>query len=686
MKQLILILLSFLIAFQVQAETIKVPLSYLLPDDRKPVLRGQWDKISFPLTVLDNQQAENIRIALTLEQSMNMRQATLLLHIGNKPLATVQFDSSQSQKQVIAELTPDHLVQYGNQLTISVNHLLPSTMAVSEQKIEASEATTEILTDKSYFELTYSPKPYDPNLSGFSKLIKSGQFHQHPIRLESASPGYSDASLSVASLLVQGWTLRSHSDKYKFSYFPLSTGSPVSKSDVRLIYGTQTQLLSIPSLPAQLLNEIQGPFLGIHHDVKQKSRVLIVSGRDENELLHAAQHFAAPNFELPAQTYTLVGHYQPIQKAKLISNHKYPIEHFTNQLQFGGTPLTIPLMIPANILVNKEETAQINLLLNHPHIKPGEAAMVVRINGEYANSTPLRTSYWRDSQHYRLTFPMNKLRPGLNTLNIELYGPAQKHHHKEGVSFHPFTASISPTSNVKLGAWVTYLPADKRQTMAKELLVIAAHNGSRSQLTINYPEPSTLSEIWQLISFISLKAREPMPGLLLTTNPTQSRPLNLSFTVGAYQQQATVNLNEEAGYLNQLRRYLLSKMSDADRPESPVNNDFVSPFFQFENNTYSHANSLNLFGQLSALDESGWSRISFNAQSNTEMKNKLDSYLNKDENAKNGAIRQAVPNYRDDIQLARAGFIYHPYLLPLLIFGLIIPLAIFIQRQLGKKS
>ncbi|WP_299017940.1 cellulose biosynthesis cyclic di-GMP-binding regulatory protein BcsB [uncultured Photobacterium sp.] len=683
--------MSFFWVCNAQAEAVKVPLSFLLPDGRTPILRGQWDKISFPLRILNNQQAEKIRISLALKQSKNILQTTLRLNLGDKPLATIQLEPSRTQKKIIAELTPEHLVQYGNQLILSANHRLPPTLNVTQKRVEASEAATEILLDQSFFELTYSEKPYNQTLSGFTQLIKSGQIHEHSIKLESALPGYSDTSLSIASLLVQGWTLRSCSDKYQFSYHPIHTYQENTTPNVRLIYGTQTQLQTNPTIPSQYLREIRGPFLALYRDKKQNSWLFIVSGRDESEVVNAAQHFATPGYELPKQAFTLVGSHQPQQKSKLTSNRRYPIGHFSTQQQFGDEPLTLPLLMPANILVNKEETAQLNLLLKHPKIIPGEAAMVVRINGDYANSTPLRASYWRDSQHYRLTFPMDKLQPGLNTLSIELYGPTQKISLTEKLRYQPFTASISPESNLKLGAWVTYLPSHKERVNAKELLVMATDNGRQSQLTLNYPEPSTLPEVWQLISHVSLNARQPMPELLLTKEPLQSRPLNLSFNIGnAYQQALSANNMKEVSYINLARQYILSKMNNSElfltdsQPSQPI-----SPFFQYDRNpVYSnHQTKISdTFGIISVEEESGWSEITFTATDNTQLKDKIDDYLNQPNLQHSGAIRQAMPNYQDDIQLVRAGFIYHPYLLPLLVFGLIVPLALFIHRRLGVKS
>ncbi len=692
MNKFIIFFISFLIASFASAETVQVPLTYLLQDSRDPVLRGQWDKLSFPLTILDTQQADSVRISLALKHSGNIDKATIWLNLGDKPLANIQLQPDSEQQQIVANLTPTLLAKYGNQLTLSVRHLLPPSLSMTQQRIAASEAITEILVEQSFFELAYSENAVKPTLASFAELIRSGQVYQHDIQLESLLTSNSDTSLSVASLLVQGWTLRSGSDKYRFSYHHPES-NPIAKhqpANVRLVYGTQSQLEARSMLPTQYLNAIQGPFLGLYKPVAQNDWILVVSGRSENEVVQAAQHFAIPSYELPKQLFALVSKHQPMNRKGLESNQSYQIGMLTRQQQFGDEPLMLPLMMPANIMVNKEETAQLNLLLTHPKVNPGEAAMVIRINGDYANSIPLRASLWRSAQHYRLTFPMDKLHSGLNTVSVELYGPEQVSYFDQGAAYQPFTASLSPTSAINLGAWVTYIPAGRQQISADELLIVAANNGKQSQLTLNYEQLSELSEIWQLISFISHKAHQPMLDLLLTTNKKQTKPINLVFTVGEqYPISEMASSPAKTGFINQTRQNLLSIMNNSGLPSSNTQTAlFSSQYFQYSNNPPFRNNESRetSLGVVSTKPGSNWSQIEFIAADSKQLTSNMEIYLSQQTIPAKGAIQLAIPSYGNDIQLARAGFINYPYSLPLFLLCLIFPLALLIQRSLGDKS
>jgi len=692
MKNFIMIIISFLITSFASAETVQVPLTYLLPEGREPVLRGQWDKLTFPLTILDNQQADSVSVSLMLKHSKNIDTTTVWLNLGDKPLANIRIYPNNKPQQIVANLTPELLTKYGNQLTLSVHHLLSGSLSVTQQRIEASEAATEIVADQSFYELTYTENTSLPTLESFTQLMKSGQGYQHDIELESFLLKDSDTSLSVASLLVQGWTLRSGSEKYHFSYHHAENHLTAKhqQSNVRLVYGTQSQLAAESILPADYLNAIQGPYLALYKPVGHNNWVFVVSGRTENELAMAAQHFATPNYKLPKQPFTLVSSHQPKSRNSLASDQRYQLNMLTQQQQFGDEPLMLPLMMPANFLVNKEEGAQLNLLLTHPKVSPGDAAMVLRINGEYANSMPLRSSYWRSTQHYRLTFPMERLHPGLNTISIELYGPELPNHLDQGPAYHPFTASLSSQSTISLGSWISYIPAGTQQISADGLLVIAANHGNKAQLTLNYEQASNLSEVWQLISYISHNSRQAMLDLLLTTNDTQTRPINLIFTTGE-QAPASPPSNKaaEKGGLSQIRQYLLSMMSNSSSP-LPGKQTASSPseYFQYGNNQLFRTNNRTdtSFGVISSKPGEGKSRIEFYATDSNQLTANMENYLNQRTTYGKSAIRQAVPHYKDDIQLARAGFINIPYSLPLLLLCLIFPLGLLIQRALGDKS
>ncbi|MGF1681410.1 cellulose biosynthesis cyclic di-GMP-binding regulatory protein BcsB [Photobacterium minamisatsumaniensis] len=683
MKRFIMMLILLVFSGISHAEITKVPLSYILPNGEDAKLRGQWDKISFPLTVLENQQAKDVKVTLSLAHSGNIDTASLWLHLGEKPLANIQLQPRTGSQQIVATLTPELLQRYGNTMTLSVRHQLPPSLSLNQQRIEASEAVTQLLTEQSFFEIDYQFTAKQPSLSGLTALIRSGQLHQEKIVLNNYLGENTDTALSVAGLLVQGWTLRSGTDAYQFHLHQAQANvqDVTLNGKVHLVYGLPEALVQSDILPGNLTAAINGPYLGFHFTPQTQQWILVVSGRSSKELIQAAQYFANANNHLPNQTYALINNHQEAEQTVLASNQQYAVETLTPQQQFGDTPFVIPFTLPANTLVNKDDTAHINLMLSHPKVAPGEAAMVLRVNGEYANSMPLRSSYWRDSQHYRLSFPMEKLHAGQNTISVELYGPEQFGEFEQGQSYQPFIAELASGSTLNLGAWVNYYSINEKQLHADQLLFAATDNGANTQLSLNFEGPSELTAVWQLLSHISLQARYPMDQLLITTSTTTKRPVQLVFNVGNTITPRSTHTPNTDGTIDQLRDHLLGYMVE---PAPLVANQITAPRSQYASTWQPASGSQNL-ARLST-NAVGWRQVEFSAINEEGLNSDMAIYLSDRATHAQGDISIAVPNHESDIQLARAGFITHPYSLPAILFALLFPLIILAQRGLEARQ
>ncbi|MGF1701303.1 cellulose biosynthesis cyclic di-GMP-binding regulatory protein BcsB [Photobacterium makurazakiensis] len=685
MKRFITVLMLLLFTGVSQAETTKVPLSFILPDSQDTTLRGQWDKTSFPLAILENQLANNVKVTLKLAHSGNIDTANLWLHLGEKPLANIQLQAKNESQEIVATLTSDLLQRYGNILTLSIRHQLPPSLSLTQQRIEASEAVTKILTEQSYYEIDYQYTGVQPTLSNFSALMRSGQLHKEKINLNNLLDANSDTALSVAGMLVQGWTLRSGTDAYQFEYHQKkSADTQTFNGKINLLYGLPEALAQSNVLPNNFISGINGPYLGFHFAPKTQQWFFIVSGRNNKELVQAAQYFTNPTYRLPNHTYALVDATEQSEQIVLASNQQYNVNTLTSQQQFGDSPLAIPLMMPANMLVNKGDTADINLMLNHPKVLPGEAAMVLRINDEYANSMPLRSSYWRDSQHYRLSFPMDKLRSGLNTISIELYGPEQMSEFNQGENYLPFIAKISESSTLKLGTWVNYYSVNKQQLHAEQLLFATADHGINTQLSLNFEHSSELTAVWQLLSHVVLQARQPMEQLLITTATTAKRPVQLMFNVGNTTLPTTTTAQNTDRVTDTLRQHLLTSMVNSSQSSisekaspTPLNQygRLTTPWQNHDSHTLARLSTSN----------NGWRKIEFNARDDESLNKDMLIYLSDDSVQAPGKIALALPSHESDIQLARAGFITHPYSLPAILFALIFPLVLLVQRGLEAR-
>ncbi|SKA71866.1 cellulose biosynthesis cyclic di-GMP-binding regulatory protein BcsB [Enterovibrio nigricans] len=180
--------------------------------------------------------------------------------------------------------------------------------------------------------------------------------------------------------------------------------------------------------------------------------------------------------------------------------------------------------MPSNILFSSEDNAKLNLLLTHSRVAPGAGSMILRVNGEYANSLPLRSSYWRDTQLYRLNIPMRDFNPGINKVSVEIYGPVDIRNQQRR-----FAVYMSEKSNLKLSSWVKFIPTEGHHVSPQDFFAISDDCGKKAQLTVSPNDPVQLKNLWRLISHVSHHTKKAMPGLLVTTKREQSRPFHVIF-------------------------------------------------------------------------------------------------------------------------------------------------------------
>ncbi|USH04933.1 cellulose biosynthesis cyclic di-GMP-binding regulatory protein BcsB [Grimontia kaedaensis] len=520
-KQLIGLLLF--ITFSSYAEkTVEVPLTYATEQRQDLVLRGQSQTVSIPISILAGQEVKAIKLSLAIYNNNRIDKSLLWVAAGNRTLANVEIKQKDKFQYVEMTIPPELLARKEPKLNLRIQHLSDDVELV----VDTTKLSTTISAEESSYALTYveSEGFETQTLFSFEEMIRSGQHHSDPVHLVSGIHDNTDLALGIAASLVQGWTLKSRSEDYAFDY-QATLLPPPHLNGPTVVFGTKDHLLNAGWINQEMFNEITGPYLAVSKHKKNLEWLLILSGNNNREVKRASKVFGYNLRRLPDQSSMVVKKDDMVTDQTLKSSSSYAINSFTPQQDLTDSPLEISFLMPSNIMFSSEDNAKLNLLLTHSQVAPGAGSMILRVNGEYANSLPLRSSYWRETQHYRLNIPMRHFHPGVNKVSVEIYGPVDIKNQQRR-----FSVYMSDKSNLRLGSWVSFIPTEDHHVSASDLLTMTNSCGMNAQITVDPTDPVQLKNLWRLLSHVSHRTHKATPGLLVTSDKTQQREFQVSLS------------------------------------------------------------------------------------------------------------------------------------------------------------
>ncbi|MDD1779827.1 cellulose biosynthesis cyclic di-GMP-binding regulatory protein BcsB [Enterovibrio sp. ZSDZ35] len=580
------LILFFLSAFAMAEKTAKVPLTYATDNQNDIVLRGQSQTVSVPISILDGQEVDSIRLSLSIYNNNVIDKSMLWISAGNRTLANVEI-KQRAQHQLVEMTIPSELLSKREpRLDLRIQHLSNDPSLV----IDTTRLKTIISAERSSYTLNYqeSGQVSNATISSFDEMVRSGQHHDAPVHLVSVLKNDPEAALNIAASLVQGWTLKAGSKEYHFDYRQFSEYNAALEGPA-IVFGTRDDLLSAGWIGQEQYQQIVGPYLGMADTAKTSEWVLFLSGVSERDVKRATKVFANNVRRLPERDHWVVTEDDDMIDRSLKSDSTYLLSEFTDQSDLTDTPLELSLVMPSNILFSSEDNAKINLLLTHSRVAPGAGSMILRVNGDYANSLPLRSSYWRDSQHYRLNIPMRDFRPGINKVTVEVYGPVDVRNQQRR-----FAVYMSEKSNLKLSSWVKFIPTESHHVSPQDFYAISDDCGKKAQLTVDPNDPVQLESLWRLISHVSHHTKKAMPGLLVTADREQTRPFHVVF---GEEEQATPFFTEIKPHSTwgEMKQRLFDFVANTQFEEESVND--------FEPNTVDE------IAYVKHTNDQGWYRI-----------------------------------------------------------------------------
>ncbi|MNR75487.1 Cyclic di-GMP-binding protein precursor [compost metagenome] len=406
----------------------------------------------------------------------------------------------------------------------------------------APELWTQIDTARSTIVLDASYRALAPRLADLSEIFSPKEHGDRRVALLSASPILLDeTSLRTGSLIAQALAVRLRYVPLaiaagKPTHLPATGDAPASGLDLSrwngrdaVLFGTREQVS--PFLPPATSARITGPFLGLYPQEGNPGKVmLLVSGRDEDELLRAASVLAFDNFPYPAAPEAVIQHVElpewsddGVQKA-LAPGRTYTFKDLgfaTRTLNgFHREEAEIAFFLPPDFHVKEQDKATLSLhYALGAGLEPG-SLITVLVNREFATTIRVENQRATIVEADRHSLPMRLFRPGENTLTLATRftpsGPkAMLADPGEGLLMSLFNDSslrfpdlprFTELPNLELLARTGFPHTEKP-------------DGSKTRLWVTGDDPETLSAAYTLVGRLAQTTGLPMFRLNVSFDP-----------------------------------------------------------------------------------------------------------------------------------------------------------------------
>jgi hypothetical protein len=470
--------------------------------------------------------------------SLLTNRSELAVRVNDRTIAQVQLSSRQPEATADIRVPADLLRTGYNTLTFAVAQ--HSTENCEDPN--APELWTEIDTSESTLQMQTALAPLTPTLADLANLIDPKQWAPRALTIVNASRPHDDMQLAGGSLVAQGVALRlrylSAAPRVLDAEHGNGSGilpglslAPLADSDVVLI-GSHDALRGY--LDAKTLAQIKGAFLGIYPKPDDARRfVLIVSGRNDEEVERAAHAFAHTELPLPRTSELVIGAFDettlpPWSANRTITGtapHTFRELGLTSRTLVAGDAADMEVRLPADIYAPEDAKVTLDMNFTEGAKMREDSVLNIVLNGRFEQVIALDQQQGAVMRHYRISLPLRDFRAGLNTLSLQaLLIPLvsdrcalRNMQNLEITLFDDSTLTLPPTSHF------TTLP-DLKRFADSGFPYTVQPDGKDLALRLAARDNDTIAAAWALMGRLAQSQAAPLSAALLTFGvPSEAR-------------------------------------------------------------------------------------------------------------------------------------------------------------------
>ena len=287
----------------------------------------------------------------------------------------------------------------------------------------APELFTEINPDESYLSAVGELKPIPERLSFLRWWVdeKLWSPYQFNVCIPSATQ-MSELQLAWGSIATQGVALALNNENFR-----VSTANALRPNMDNIVIGTQAELSGF--LTSTEMSAINGSFLAIKSLPGDPTHcMIIISGRNEQEVGKTAQAFGMVNFPLPDSQYAVIDSIAMPDKPAYIRNAPLNVPGIYSFKQLGYTSRTVrgwhtggyslKVYMPGDISKEDPSNTELRLHFAYGAALRKDSTFNLFVNRQF--QTAIRLSNQEGEMHsdHRVYLPMKAFQPGLNYVDL----------------------------------------------------------------------------------------------------------------------------------------------------------------------------------------------------------------------------------------------------------------------------
>ena len=499
----------------------EITLAELMAEQDSVTLRSAADQYVFSLPVPPRIKVEKATLELIYTNSISLleKRSQLRVQLNGKVLAQVALRPLHPEGLLRVNL-PARLMEPGyNRLSF---HVAQHYVEQCEDST-ASELWTQIDPVNSKLNITYTLRDIEDSLASLTDLV--GPLGWNPYRLSVFTAGDDlDTGLlrngalissGIASLLDYRPLKVTHSVAAVSDYPALmATGRETrvdnETGDDAVLVGTRDELA--PWLSDTVREEIQGAYLGLTRNASQPDRfVLIVSGRNADEVERAAMAFAVGGRDLPPVGSMIISNViEPSlstysHAGAIESDKRYPLSTFGFNTTTVGGPNgdenQFELWVPPDLFAPADSMVELHLHLAYGAGGGPTSVINVSLNDRFASAIRLASPDGGVYRDYVIRLPATWLSAGRNVVKFNAHLTPLS---TGDVCFAPSDTALLAT--LFDDSWLT-LSEVAHQVELPNLSLLATTgypyvsppDGSAMHIRLSSPDSETVSAAWTVI-------------------------------------------------------------------------------------------------------------------------------------------------------------------------------------------
>ncbi|UEM20497.1 cellulose biosynthesis cyclic di-GMP-binding regulatory protein BcsB [Skermanella mucosa] len=391
-------------------------------------LRGQAGQLQFRVPVEAGTDVRDARLRLVYQtaDAVVSERSRMWVYLNQQGIAQLPLTGGDDALRADIVLPPELLVPGQNQLSLWVQQ-------ENSRGCDADSSAalwTRLDPANSYIALETLHDGRDRTLAGLAD--PASFFGAGAERIELLTPaGRTGATLKAGALVAQGFSLRMPDSGIAVRHRTAEAGTLTGR-DGKVLIGTVEALRGLVAAFGDLemggigdLDMVAGPHVALR-GMPGAGPLLIVTGRNDAEVLAAASAFADPSAILPASADWEAGAVRrPERRTRPLQEPGRSYRFRELQAVSGGISngtearTGLELNLPADTLPAGGRKILLELDYSYaPNLSPNSVVNVL-VNGRYASMVALNDPNGATAAKQRVLLPIDRLRPGTNTIAFE---------------------------------------------------------------------------------------------------------------------------------------------------------------------------------------------------------------------------------------------------------------------------